>query len=287
MKRRIFQIIGSILPNSYFQVIVTKVIYRGQLKGICAPLFNCYACPLATVSCPIGTLQHFMAIAKIPYYLIGYLGLIGLAVGRMACGWICPFGFFQDLMAKIKTKKFRLPSYLGYMRYVTLVLLAIIIPFITHVHWFSKLCPWGALEASIPWGLWNPTDPGFLSLTPENTPVRDLISGSYYLKLGILAGFLGLMIFFKRPFCFLACPLGAIYSLFNKISIIRLGVDMESCTKCNKCLKNCPAGLKVYEEPNSPNCIRCLECTKCDKVKLYSIFNKHPMTRKDNYEAGW
>ena len=285
MKRRIFQIIGLILPNSYFKVIATKVIYRGQLKGICAPLFNCYACPLATISCPIGTLQHFMAIAKVPYYLIGYLGLIGLAVGRMACGWICPFGFFQDLMAKIKTKKFRFPSYLGYLKYVALVLLAIIVPFLTHEHWFSKLCPWGALEASIPWGLWNPSDPGFLSLTPANAPIRDLLGGSYYLKLGILAGFLGLMLFFKRPFCFLACPLGAIFSLFNRISIIRLGVDTEACTKCNKCLRNCPAGLKVYENPNSINCIRCLECTKCDKVKLYSIFGKQPMLRDKKSEA--
>jgi ferredoxin-type protein NapH len=283
MLRRILQIFGTILPNSYLPVIWKKVIYQGQLKGICAPLFNCYACPLAVVHCPIGAIQHFMAVSKIPYYIIGYLSLIGLAVGRMACGWICPFGFFQDLMAKIKIRKrkFRFPSYLGYLRYVSLALLVIILPLITHEHWFSKLCPWGAIEAGIPWGLWNPNDPNFLALTPANSLIRDIIGGAYYLKIAILAGFLGLMLFFKRPFCFLACPLGAIFSLFNKISIIRLGVDTEACDKCNKCLRNCPAGLKVYEDPNNLSCIRCLECTKCDKVKLYSIFGKKPMTRVD------
>lgn len=288
MKKRIIaQIIGSILPNSYFQVIATKVIYRGQLKGICAPLFNCYACPLATVSCPIGTLQHFSAIAKIPYYVIGYLSLIGLAVGRMACGWICPFGFFQDLMAKIKTRKFRFPPSLRYLKYVILVILVFLIPFLTHVNWFSKLCPWGALEASIPWALWNPSDPAFLSLMPDNAPVRDLIEGPFYLKMVILVGFLGLMLFYKRAFCFLACPLGAIFSLFNKISILRLGVDTETCTQCNKCLRDCPVSIKVYEDPNSLDCIRCLQCTKCSKVSVYSTFGKKPITRDEKSEAGY
>jgi len=272
--RLITQIAGSILPNSYFQVIATKTIYQGRLKGICAPLFNCYACPLAVVSCPIGTLQHFSAIGKIPYYVIGYLGIIGLAVGRMACGWICPFGFFQDLIAKIKIRKFRFPSYLGYMRYFILVILVFIIPFLTHEPWFTKLCPWGTIEAGIPWILWN-------------SNFRSLISNIYYLKLAILVGFLGLMLIFKRPFCFLACPLGAIFALFNKISIIRLGVDIESCTRCDRCLRDCPVNIRVYENPNSHNCIRCLKCTRCSKVSVYSIFSKKPMSHEEELEAGY
>ena len=287
MKRHIIQIIGSILPNSYFQVIWTKVIYRGSLKGFCAPLLNCYACPLAVASCPIGAIQHFMATSKVPYYVIGYLSLISLSVGRMACGWLCPFGFFQDLMAKIKLKKFPLPRYMGYLKYVALALLVFILPYLTQEHWFSRLCPWGAMEASIPWALWNPKDPNFLALTPHNTPIRDLIGGAYYLKIGILVAFLGLMLFFKRPFCFLACPLGAIFSLFNKFSIFRLKVDLTTCTNCGRCHRRCPVGLKVYENPNSPECIRCLECTKCRSVKLYTIFEKEPRIRDESSEAGW
>jgi len=276
MLRRIFQIIGTILPNSYIPAIWKKAIYQGPTKGICAPLFNCYACPLATVHCPIGALQHFMTVPKIPYYIIGYLSLIGLAVGRMACGWICPFGFFQDLMAKIRKKKFRFPSYLGYLRYFFLIVFAIALPFFTHEHWFSKICPWGGIEAAIPWAIWDP-----------DNYIRGMIGGLYYIKMSILAVFLGLMVFFKRPFCFLMCPLGAIYSLFNKISVIRLAVDTESCTKCNRCQRICPTGIKVYEDPNSQDCIRCLECTKCSAVKVYTIFSKKPMTRDENAEAVW
>ena len=267
--------------------MATKVIYRGPLKGFCFPVFNCYACPLAVTSCPIGTIQHFMAIARIPYYMIGYLSPIGLAVGRMACGWICPFGFFQDIVSKIRIKKLRLPPCSGYLKYVILVVLVLIIPYLTHDNWFSRLCPWGAAEASVPWGLWNPTAPNFLALTPNNAPIRDLAGGMYYLKLGILGAFLALMLFFRRPFCFLVCPLGAIFSLFNRISIFRLGVDVASCTRCNQCYKRCPMGLKVYETPNSPDCIRCLECMKkCKNIKLYSVFGKKPYVRDVDSEAG-
>jgi polyferredoxin len=227
-----------------------------------------------------------MAIAKIPYYVIGYLALIGLAVGRMACGWVCPFGFFQDLIAKIKIKKFRFPSFLRYLKYAVLVILVIIIPFLTHEHWFSRLCPWGAVEASIPWAIWNPDAPAFLALIPSNAPIRDMIGGVYYMKMAILASFLILMLLFRRPFCFLVCPLGAIFSLFNKVSIFRLGVNDATCTKCNKCYARCPSGIKVYENPDSPDCIRCLDCTKCKSVKFYSILSKQPKFRTKDAEAG-
>lgn len=272
--RKISQIIGAIVPNSYFKVISSQVIYRGLLKGFCIPLMNCYACPLAVFACPIGTMQHFAVKHRVPYYLIGWLSMVSLSVGRLACGWICPFGFMQDLMAKIKLKKFHLPSYLGYLKYVFLVLFVLIIPYFTGEHWFSKLCPWGALEASVPWGLWNPKDPNFLALTPHNKPILDLVGGMYFFKLGILAGFILLMLFTFRPFCKLMCPLGAIFSLFNRLSILRLKVDLESCLQCDRCYRLCPMDLKVYEEANALECIRCLECTKCNFVKFTTIFHE-------------
>jgi hypothetical protein len=103
MLRRILQIFGTILPNSYLPVIWKKVIYQGQLKGICAPLFNCYACPLAVVHCPIGAIQHFMAVSKIPYYIIGYLSLIGLA-GWLADGYVLS-AFFKTLWRRSRSGK--------------------------------------------------------------------------------------------------------------------------------------------------------------------------------------
>ena len=93
------------LTNSYVTAPFTK--------GVCFPVLNCYACPLAAVACPIGSLQHFSAIHVFPFYTVGILGLVGSVVGRMTCGWICPFGFTMQVqvnalgipMVNVRTKK--------------------------------------------------------------------------------------------------------------------------------------------------------------------------------------
>jgi len=268
--RRAFQFIGLFGANSYFNVLKTKVIYRGNLKGICLPLLNCYACPLTTFSCPIGTLQHFSAKHKIPFYVLGYLSLIGIVLGRMACGWICPFGLFQDLLWKLKIKKLTLPKYLPNLKYIVLIVLVFMMPFITGDSWFSRICPWGTLEAAIPWGIWNPEiwNPN----TGNNAYVRDLIGWLYGLKITILIIFMGLMLFYKRIFCRVLCPLGALFSLFNRFSVFRMRVD-DSCTECGRCHEICPIDIKVYENPNQADCIRCLKCTDCKHVHFENIFS--------------
>jgi len=246
-KRRFWQIFGSLAPNLYWRAFLGKIIYQGKLKAFPAPGLNCYACPLSTFACPIGSLQHFVAIRQFPAYIIGYIALIGIFVGRKVCGFICPFGFLQDLLYKIKSPKWKIPYALRYMKYFWLVVVALLIPFLTGEPWFCKLCPWGGIETGAPLAIFS-------------RDIRALIGGLFYLKMGIVAIFLFLTITIKRPFCSMMCPLGAIYSLFNKISIFGLRVDNDKCTKCNLCIDKCPMGLIPYEHINSIDCIRCMEC---------------------------
>src|SRR5512137_2589992 len=88
-------------------------------------VFHCYSCPLSSFACPIGVLANYAALApvafEVPYLLLGILLVVGAVSGSLACGWACPFGFLQDLLAKIPTPKFRLPTWTGYFRYVVLV----------------------------------------------------------------------------------------------------------------------------------------------------------------------
>jgi polyferredoxin len=82
------------------------------------------------------------------------------------------------------------------------------------------------------------------------------------LKVAILLFFLIWMVVSKRPFCRFVCPLGAIWSPFNRHSALLLDVDEERCTRCELCFEVCPMDIMVYEGPNSSQCIRCLECAK-------------------------
>ncbi len=262
--RRFTQIgVGTLLFNSYFAVINTKTIYGGPFRNICVPGLNCHACPTATMGCPIGMLQHFATTHHFPWFLLGFLGIIGLLSGRFTCGWLCPFGLLQDVLHSFKKLTVHIPKPLYYFKYVVLVVVVLIIPYFTYQHWFSKLCPCGALIAGIPWAIWNPIDPVFEgAIIPP-----DAIGAMYWTKIWILGFFLILFVFIKRPFCRTICPLGAIYGLFNKVSLVSLKVK-DSCTNCGRCRELCPMDLDVRTQVNTENCIKCMDCTQCEHVEF-------------------
>lgn len=275
--RRWTQIAGTLAANPWFAYLGSRMIYQGKAKGLCFPGFNCYACPLALFSCPIGSLQHSLAMMS-PHrhslfgtarqafdaaarhtaslsigaflYVVGFVGIIGVLTGRLVCGWICPFGFLQDILYKIPSPKLRLPRWARFGKYATLVLLAMLVPYITGVHWFSRLCPAGALEGAVP-----------LKLLPPRGGLPP-VGWFFWLKVGILVAFLLWMVVTRRPFCRAACPLGAMYALLTPVSLYRMHVDKSKCTECGRCRRVCPVDINIYENANSPECIRCLNCKK-------------------------
>jgi ferredoxin-type protein NapH len=258
MKRRLFQVAALIGYNGYIFNFFREPIYSGPLKGVQCPGLNCYGCPFALLSCPVGSLQYFTAERLFPFYILGFLGGIGMLVGRRVCGWICPFGFIQDLLNKIRSFRWRLPHWTRYVKYAVLVIVVGGVAYWTLEPWFCKLCPAGAIEAGIPLALWNP----FGGPDSFGASIREMIGGLFWLKVSILVLILLLSIPIKRPFCRVLCPLGAIYSLFNRISLYRLEVDTHACAGCNICYRVCPMDINVYEDPNQLDCIRCLECMR-------------------------
>jgi ferredoxin len=262
--RRVIQVLATLLTNAYWLFPFTGgAMYAGRLKSVCTPGLNCYSCPAAVAACPLGAIQNSMANLRINLdagnaffglYVIGFLGMIGSLVGRMPCGWLCPFGFFQELVHKIPSPSFEIPRPLTYVKYVLLGLFVILLPLFAVDEfgfgqtWFCKfVCPAGTLEAGLP----------MLGLKPH---LKGMIGWVFYNKLAILVVFLVLMVFVSRPFCRVACPLGAIYALFNKTSAFRMVWNEDNCTHCMACYRDCPMGVKFYENANYHDCIRCLKC---------------------------
>ncbi|HEY6007155.1 MAG TPA: 4Fe-4S binding protein, partial [Geobacteraceae bacterium] len=256
--RRYFQFGTSIGINSYYKGFVDKAIYQGQWKSLCVPVLNCYACPSAVCSCPIGTMQHFMVVRAIPYYVIGLIASIGVIVGRMPCGTLCPFGFFQDMLHKMPSVKVYIPKVLRFFRYAVLVGLVFILPWITAENWFSKLCPMGTLIGGLPW----------VTISPE---VRSMIRDLFWIKVSMLIFFTASSVVAKRPFCQVVCPLGAFFGLFNRFSLLRLEWDAAKCTHCRKCQEICPMEIEVWKGENTGHCIRCLDCTDCEAIRVSTV----------------
>jgi polyferredoxin len=242
-------------------------------------------------ACPIGAMQTFfgslrfnlsMAERKFGLYVIGLLGTVGSVVGRMPCGWLCPFGLTQELMHKIRTPKLRLPKVFSYSRYVFLAVLVVALPLLILDQfgygqtWFCKwVCPAGTLEAGIP-------------LILLNKGLRALVGFMYYWKVALLVLFLGWMTVTRRPFCRAVCPLGAILGLFNKGSLFRMAVDDEKCTLCDRCRQDCPVDIGIYESANSPDCVRCLKCVESCKYGAvsYDFLAKHEVSEDMRVKSG-
>ncbi|MBR1862211.1 MAG: 4Fe-4S binding protein [Lachnospiraceae bacterium] len=252
--RRYTQLIAAVLYNLNIKGFFTGKIYQGDIKGLCAPGLNCYSCPGAVLSCPLGSLQSGLVSAglKFPFYAVGTLLLFGLLLGRFICGFLCPFGFLQELIYKIpvpKLKKGKVTRILSYLKYVILVAFVIVIPLVKLAPGFCKyICPVGTFEGGIP-------------LTIKNEALRPLLGFLFSWKMFILALVLLLCMFCFRAFCRFVCPLGAIYSLFNPISFFGVRVNMNKCIGCNKCARDCKLDVrKVCDR----ECVQCGECIgKC------------------------
>lgn len=257
-----FQALWALLTNSYLIGFVQGKIYKGNLKKLCVPGMNCYSCPGAVGSCPIGSLQAVIGSwnFKFAFYVAGFLVFVGALVGRFVCGWLCPFGLIQDLLHKIpfpkKLQTFRGDKLLRKLKYVILVVFVILLPmFLVDVMgqgapYFCKLiCPVGTLEGGIPLALMNKS-------------MHSVLGWLYAWKNVLLVATILLSIIIYRPFCKYICPLGAIYSVFNPISVFKYRVDESKCVSCGACSKSCKMGVDPVQNANHPECIRCGLCKK-------------------------
>ena len=254
------QICFAALSNGYAAGFAKGTIYKGSSKLLCVPGLNCYSCPGAFGSCPIGAFQAVISSRnyQFTFYVTGFLLFFGALFGRFVCGWLCPFGLIQDLLYKIPfVKKLRkLPGdrWLRLLKYVILAGFVIVLPLIVldivgqGQPWFCKyICPSGTLFAGIP-------------LVASNPALQSALGWLFNWKVTVLVVLLLLSVAVYRPFCRYLCPLGAIYGLFNPVALYRFRIDAQKCTQCGACQRACPMGIPVQSAPSSPECIRCGKC---------------------------
>lgn len=265
-KRKMMQLYFAVLFNANLKGFITGNIYQGSTKNVCAPGINCYSCPGAVGACPLGSLQgSFSADHSTIYYVGGILLLYGIMLGRVICGWLCPFGLVQELAYKIKTPKLKkspVTRLLSFFKYAVLVFFVVIVPIMyafrnTPLPAFCKyICPAGTLEGGI--GLLsNAVNESYFSM------LGPLFTWKFMLMVSIIVG----SIFIFRLFCRFICPLGAFYGLFNKISFFGIKVDNSKCTHCGLCHSKCKVDIKC---PGDAECISCGECVEvCPTKAIY------------------
>ena len=262
-KRKLMQLYFALLFNANLKGFVSGSIYKGGTKQFCVPGINCYSCPGAVAACPLGSLQgSFSADHSTLFYVGGILLLYSLLFGRMICGWLCPFGLIQELVYKFKTPKLKkspVTRALSWLKYGILVFFVFIVPIAyafrdTPFPAFCKyICPAGTLEGGV--GLLsNAVNASYFSM------LGPLFTWKFMLMVSMIVG----SVFIFRLFCRFICPLGALYGLFNRISVFGVKVEQHECVNCGLCIKHCKMDIRHVGDQE---CISCGECVSVCPTK--------------------
>ncbi|QAA30928.1 FMN-binding protein [Clostridium manihotivorum] len=196
-----------------------------------------------------GNFHFIRAIPALSEFII--VMLLTVLMGRFFCGWFCAFGTYNDWIHLISKHVFkikfkvneRVDSVLKYVKYVILLMLLIV------------TCTLGSniLEGTSPWD-------AFAQITDFKTVMTTLTIGLILLVLITIGA-----LFVERFFCRYLCPLGAVFSIVSKISILKINKPTEKCGKCRACTSVCSMGIPLYKK-ESVKGGECIECLKCIEI---------------------
>lgn len=280
------QAAAAFLSDPFLTNIPGGELYKGSFKKVCLPGLNCYSCPAAAGACPIGALQAVSGSSKFSFsfYVTGFLILMGIFLGRFICGFLCPFGWFQELLHKIPSRKLSTEKVkpLRYFKYAVLLIAVFLLPAVIanaaglgDPYFCKYICPQGVLEGAVP-------------LSLADSSIRAALGRLFTWKASILLIVIILGVILYRPFCKWLCPLGAFYALFNKISLLSIDVDRNKCVSCGICADVCGMDVDVTRASDHNECIRCGACiANCpaDAISYsYSLKAEHKTLQPQNLE---
>ncbi len=233
-----------------------------------------------------------------PWLALASFLVTGVLIGKSLCGWICPFGFVQDLIGFIKRKKTefapRTHKSTLYLKYG--ILAAALLISVTFAA--SKL---RASADSYKRALGIFTDAPFTALSPGETlfatlprmaqdmmakPLQDALSvimnspPLFWVQLALLIGVLVFAAYIPRGWCRYICPHGAIMAIMNRFSFIGLRREPFKCEKggCRDCVEACPMRVPILDLPwekfSHEECIYCMKCA--DACENNAIKLKYP-----------
>jgi len=230
-------IVGGLSLLAAAVLVFRRTRYRKAILVLSVGFVGFY---LGGVLCPLSSVQNVFLKADTAYLLLFLMPVVfALVVGRVHCGYVCPFGALQELI-HVRKLAVRLPERtrraLSYVKYAVLVYLVTRV-LVTHTGILQGLTPFKPLFA---WG---------------GTLATVLVTVAFAI----------LSVFLWRPFCETVCPLGALLSLVSRFSLFKLSAR-DNCVSCGRCTAACRAGACSDGRVASADCLVCGECTQACPV---------------------
>ncbi|MEM3506715.1 MAG: 4Fe-4S binding protein [Candidatus Bathyarchaeia archaeon] len=265
--------------------------------SIAIPVLVSMASPLSLVYGAFDLLQIMLSKPDAPLIAIASIMIVGSLFGRLFCGWICPMGFIQDLLSKLKSKavqvslrKHEFWKKLKFLILFFVLLISFSLALSLYLGFgedykkalgafaygpFLALSPDGTIFGVLPLTFAN-INRIFYSSLERNSIINYIWNGLmslpnlFWIRILILIGFFYGSFRIARFWCRYLCPLGALMGIFGKFSLLGIKRNLLNCTHCPECEKQCPMQVKILELPwsklNNSECILCLECSDaCEK----------------------
>lgn len=195
----------------------------------------------------------FVLSQMLPIILTTFFTIIMVVLfGRLFCGFMCAFGFVQDLFYYIGRKFLKIKykinpdtdRKLKFIKYFILLIIIILI-FFPDINIPVSISPWNAF--------------GIICFFPPSLEYAISMFDSGVILLVII---MILSMFVERFFCRYLCPLGAIYGIISKFKLLKINKTYEDCGNCKCCTSSCTMGIDISKENNvsSGECIGCMKC---------------------------
>jgi len=280
-------------------IFFSAVIFNFGALPLLLPVLWTWGLQQNVVGDALTAMQLMFYDTVFPWFALASFLLVGVLLGKSLCGWVCPFGFIQDIIVFIKRKKTEFsPRTHETMLLIKYFVLGITL-FISATFSAAKLA---GISANYERALGVFVKAPFTALSPSETlfatlprmvqnfsaamvekQVFDVLSGVsslpalFWAQLVIMIAVLVFTAYVPKGWCRYFCPHGAFMAILNRFSFLGLRRDPVKCAKggCRVCVEVCPMRVPIlnlpWEKFSDPECIYCMKCADACENKAIRL----------------
>ena len=268
-----------------------------------------------------AALFYFFTFTVPLLYVLIIIFAVTIVLGRLYCGWLCPYGFIMDLVSLLrKAFKIRyrsLPDKLNRSLHQLRYAILLFFLFVPVALWLIQPPPSSDVAVLMVKLLAGPFRPYSVLIDPLIPLVVPWTAGAVVLfqinftypyvqdiltyagqNIGqiIAIAFVGLTLvgsfFVRRVWCRF-CPTGSSLAVVNRfkgfkwVPMLHIDKDEEKCTKCGVCKRVCSVQVNdVYEQKGGKiETSQCMLCLRCVEMCPYEDTLKVKLGKKTLFKS--